>query len=132
MQRATVLLARGFGVFVMVLAASIMLRGASVITATISDGPVMLAYAIICLATGVALIVCHNVWSGGLLPVIVTLLGWLIFLKGLVLLALPSDVLSRAFAQMHYGDHLYLYLAPSLAIGLYLTWAGFTTSRRGP
>jgi len=27
---------------------------------------------------------------------------------------------------MHYGEHHYLYLAPSLAIGLYLTWAGFT------
>ena len=30
------------------------------------------------------MIVGHNVWSGGPLPVTVTLLGWLIFLKGLV------------------------------------------------
>ena len=78
------------------------------------------------------MIVCHNVWSGGPLPVIVTLLGWLIFLKGLVLLAAAVRTSSRGRSrQMHYGDHLYLYLAPSLAIGLYLTWAGFTTPRRG-
>jgi len=31
---------------------------------------------------------------------------------------------------MRYGDHFYLYLAPSLAVGLYLTWAGFTTPMR--
>jgi len=27
---------------------------------------------------------------------------------------------------MHYGEHYYLYVAPSLVIGLYPTWAGFT------
>jgi hypothetical protein len=130
MPRVTVLLARGVGIFMVVLIAAIMLRGVSLVTATVSNGPVMLAYAIISLATGVAMIVGHNVWSGGLLPVTVTLLGWLIFLKGLVLLLMPSETLSRAVGQMHYGDHFYLYLAPSLAIGLYLTWAGFTTPLR--
>ena len=27
---------------------------------------------------------------------------------------------------MQYGEHYYLYLTPSLLVGLYLTWAGFT------
>ena len=49
MPRTTVLLARGIGIFMVVLIAAIMLRGASVVTATVSDGPVMLAYAIISL-----------------------------------------------------------------------------------
>jgi hypothetical protein len=31
---------------------------------------------------------------------------------------------------MHDGDHFYLYFVHSLAIGLYLTWAGFTTPMR--
>jgi hypothetical protein len=26
---------------------------------------------------------------------------------------------------MQYGEHYYLYLTPSLVLGLYLTWAGF-------
>ena len=130
MPRVTVLLARGIGIFMVVLIAAMMVRGMSVVSATVSDGPVMLAYAIISLGMGVAMIVGHNVWSGGLLPVTVTLLGWLIFLKGLVLILLPAETLSRMIGQMHYGDHFYLYLAPSLAIGLYLTWAGFTTPMR--
>jgi hypothetical protein len=130
MSRVTVLLARGLGIFMLVLITGMIVRGMSVISATVSDGPVMLAYAIISLGIGVAMIVGHNVWSGGLLPAVVTLVGWLIFLKGLVLLLLPAETLSRAFGQMHYGDHFYLYLAPSLAIGLYLTWAGFTAPLR--
>jgi hypothetical protein len=127
MPRITILLARGTGIFMIVLVAGIMVRGVPVVTDTVSDGSVMLAYAIISLAVGVAMIVCHNVWSGGLLPVVVTLLGWLVFLKGLLLLLLPSATLFKVVGQMHYGDHFNLYLAPSLAIGLYLTWAGFTT-----
>jgi hypothetical protein len=104
-----------------------MVRGVSVAAATVADGVAVLTYAIVSLAIGVAMIVGHNVWSGGLLPVVVTLVGWLIFLKGVALLILSPDALSRTFGQTQYGDHFYLYLAPSLLIGLYLTWAGFKT-----
>ncbi len=113
-----------------VLIAAFLLRGMPLVTATISDGPVMLAYGIISLAAGVALILCHNVWAGGPLPVVVSLLGWLIFAKALALLLMPAETLSRLVGQMHYGDHFHLYLAPSFALGLYLTWAGFTTPLR--
>src|SRR5450631_3832417 len=99
MPRVTVLLARVLGIFMVVLIAAMMVRGMSVVSATVSDGPVMLAYAIISLGMGVAMIVGHNVWSGGLLPVTVTLLGWLIFLKGLVLILLPAETLSRMIGQ---------------------------------
>jgi hypothetical protein len=130
MPRVTVLLARGIGLFTVLLVAAFMVRGGSVIAATAADGPVMLTYAIISLAIGVAMIVGHNVWSGGVLPAVVTLVGWLIFLKGLTLLLLSPDAISRAFEQMHDGERFDLYLGPSLAIGLYLTWAGFTTPIR--
>ena len=130
MSRSTILLARGGGVFIIVLIAALMTRGAYVISSTVANEPVMLAYAIISLAIGVAMIVGHNVWSGGLLPVVVSLVGWLIFMKGVVLLLLPGEALSLALGQMHYNGHFYLYLAPSFVLGLYLAWAGFTTPIR--
>ena len=68
----------------------------------------------------------HNVWSGGVLPVVVTIVGWLVLAKGLLLLFATPDALTQLFEQMQYGEHYALYLAPSLVIGLYLTWAGFT------
>jgi hypothetical protein len=131
MSRLTVFLARLIGLFTMLLIAALLLRGSAMVEAAVANAPIMFTYAIISLAIGLAMILGHNVWSGGALPVVVTLVGWLILAKGLVLLFLTPEALTQFFARMHYGEHIYLYVAPSLVIGLYLTWAGFTapTSR---
>ena len=126
MSRLTVFLARFIGLFTVVLVVAFLVRGSAGVEAAVADGPVMLVYAIISLATGVAMILGHNVWSGGALPVVVTLVGWLILAKGLMLLFVTPDALQQIFDHMHYGEHYYLYLAPSLVVGLYLSWAGFT------
>lgn len=126
MSRLTVFLARFIGLFTVVLVVAFLVRGSASVEAAVADGPVMLVYAIISLATGVAMILGHNVWSGGALPVVVTLVGWLILAKGLMLLFVTPDAWQQIFDHMHYGEHYYLYLAPSLVVGLYLTWAGFT------
>ena len=125
MSRLTVFLARCIGLFTILLVVALWLRGPAVIESTAADGPLMLAYAIISLAIGLAMITGHNVWAGGALPVMVTLVGWLIAAKGLLLLLLSPDAMSSTIAQMRYGEHYYLYLAPSLALGLYLAGAGF-------
>ena len=131
MSRLTVYLARLIGLFTVLLVAALLIRGSAVVEAAMADGPLMLTYAIISLALGLAMILGHNVWSGGALPVVVTLVGWLILAKGLLLLFLTPEPLTRLFERMHYGEHMYLYLAPALVIGLYLTWAGFTTPTSG-
>jgi hypothetical protein len=126
MSRLTVFLARFIGLFTVVLMVALLVRGSAVVETAVADGPVMLVYAIISLAVGLAMILGHNVWSGGALPVVVTLVGWLILAKGLMLLFVTPETLNQLFDHMQYGEHYYLYLAPSLVIGLYLTWAGFT------
>jgi len=131
MSRLTIFLARLIGLFTVLLIAALLLRGSSMVETLIADRPLMLTYAIISLAIGLAMILGHNVWSGGALPVVVTLVGWLILAKGLLLMFLTPEALTQFFERMHYGEHIYLYVAPSLVIGLYLTWAGFAapTSR---
>ena len=126
MSRLTVFLARFIGLFTVVLVVALLVSGSATVEAAVADGPVMLVYAIISLAAGLAMILGHNVWSGGALPVIVTLVGWLILAKGLMLLSVTPDALKQLFDHLQYGKHYYFYLAPSLVIGLYLTWAGFT------
>jgi hypothetical protein len=128
MSRLTVFLARFIGLFTVLLIAALLLRGSATVEAAIADRPLMLTYGIISLAGGLAMILGHNVWSGGSLPVVVTLVGWLMLAKGLLLLFITPEELTRLFERMQYGDHIYLYLAPSLVVGLYLTWAGFTAS----
>ena len=77
MSQLTIFLARSIGLFTVLLVAGFMARGGTVIEATVEDEAAMISYAIISLAMGVAMVVGHNVWSGGALPVVVTLVGWL-------------------------------------------------------
>ena len=128
MSRLTVFLARFIGLFALLVVAAFLARGSAMVETAVANGPVMLVYAMISLAIGLAMILGHNVWSGGALPVVVTLVGWLILAKGLLLLFITPEALTRLFERMQYGEHPYLYFAPSLVIGLYLTWAGFTAS----
>ena len=134
MPRLTVFLARFIGLFTVLLVAALLVRGSAVVETAVADGSVMFAFAIISLAIGLAMMLGHNVWSGGVAPVVVTLVGWLILAKGLLLLLLKPEALTQLFERTQYGEHSYLYLAPALVIGLYLTWAGFTapTPRGAP
>ena len=77
--------------------------------ATAADGPVMLVYAAFSLAAGLAIMLGHNVWSGGTLPVIVTLVGWLIFAKGLVLLLVTPETWALLLERIRYTEHSSLY-----------------------
>ena len=54
---------------------------------------------------------------------IVTLVGWLIFAKGLLLLVTP-ETLTPLLERMQ--QHYPFYMVPALIIGLYLTYAGFS------
>jgi hypothetical protein len=128
MSPLTVFLARSIGLFTILVVVLLLVRGTAIIGATVADAPVMLVYAIISLATGIAMILGHNVWSGGALPVVVTIVGWLILAKGLLLLLFEPAALLRLFEGMRYGEYSYLFLAPAFVIGVYLTWAGFTHS----
>ena len=133
MPRLTVFLARYIGLFTLLLVAALLARGSALVETVVADGPVMFVFAIISLALGLGMALGHNVWSGGAAPVVVTLVGWLLLAKGLLLLLLKPEALTQLFERMHYGEHFYLYVAPALAIGLYLTWAGFTApAPRGP
>ena len=126
MSKLTVFLARLIGLSTILVVVAFLVRGSATIDATVADAPVMLVYAIISVAAGVAMILGHNVWYGGALPVVVTLVGWLILAKGVLLLLAAPEPLSRFYAQMHYDEHYYLFLTPAFVIRMSMTWAGFT------
>ena len=127
MSKLTIFLARSIGLFMVLLVAGFLVRGGTAIEATIEDEGVMISYAIISLAMGVAMVIGHNVWSGGALPVVVTLVGWLVLAKGFLLLVLAPGEMSAMVQRMGYAEHYRLLLMPALVLGLYLTWAGFAS-----
>ena len=126
MSNLTIYLARLIGLLALILDGAFLVSGNAMIKAAVAEDSVMLIYAIQSLAIGLAIILGHNVWFGGALPVVVTLVGWLIFAKGLLLLLVPHEFLLGLLERVQYGEHYTLSLLPSLIIGLYLTYAGFT------
>jgi vacuolar-type H+-ATPase subunit I/STV1 len=100
-------------------------------TALLHNAPVLFIVGMITLIAGLAMILIHNVWSGGALPVIVTLVGWLTMIKGLLFLFLsPEAAVGFFLGGLHYGQLFYLYTAICLILGAYLTYGGFRSTSR--
>jgi hypothetical protein len=97
------------------------------VTALVHNPPLLLILGMIGLIAGLAIVLGHNVWSGGLLPVIVTLVGWLILIRGLLLLFLPPETVVELLGRLHFVQYFYAYVAVPFAIGAYLTYGGFSS-----
>jgi len=97
------------------------------IEATVVHSPALLfIVGIITLVTGLAIVLCHNVWSGGALPVFVTVVGWLQLVKGFLCLFLSPQAAIGFWGAFHYEQFFYLYATIVFILGAYLTYAGFT------
>ena len=60
------------------------------------------------------------------MPVVVTLVGWLMAIRGVVLLALPQDAIIKLFEVLRYEELFYVYIGATLVLGLFMTYAGFS------
>ncbi|MGB8149724.1 MAG: hypothetical protein WCE97_00855 [Candidatus Cybelea sp.] len=86
----------------------------------------LLVLGFVVLGLGVAMVLGHNVWSGGALPVVVTIVGWLTLLKGLFLTFLAPAGAAAYVSAVRYEQLFYIYAGVTLALGAYLTYGGFT------
>lgn len=97
----------------------------------IRNAPVLFVVGVIAVAAGLAMVLGHNVWSGGVLPVVVTLTGWLMLIKGSMLLFLsPEALYGTLLAGIHFQQLFYLYMATVLLLGICLTISGFRAAAR--
>lgn len=131
MSRLTIFLSRLLGLFFLLIAITMFLQQQSTIETVgmlLRDPPLMMVIGMIALASGLAIVLAHNVWSGGILPVVVTILGWLFLIRGIILLALPPTQVSALFELFRFSRFAPLYELITLIIGAYLTYAGFRAS----
>jgi len=98
-----------------------------IVAALIRNGPVLLIIEAIGVTAGLAIVLGHNVWSGGALPIVVTLLGWITLIRGVVLLFLSPEGKVYFFEMFRFAEQFYLYAGIALVLGAYLTIAGFAS-----
>ena len=134
MTNQTRFLSRLIGLYELIAALSMGTRrpaAVETVTALVHDRPLLFLVGVITLAAGLALVLVHNVWSGGALAVVVTLIGWITLIKGLLFLFLPPAAAVDFFlGQLHYEQLFYLYAAISLILGVYLAYGGFRSTSR--
>jgi hypothetical protein len=123
MSPLTVFLARLLGLYCMLIAGAMMLRRRETVAtvAAMLDQPGLLMIAgVVALLLGLAIDLGHNVRTGDFLTVAVTVVGWVVTLKALMLLALPSAQLRRIYAALQYDRWFYGYMAGTFALGAIL------------
>ena len=129
MSPLTIFLAKLLGLYCIIVALAMMTRKQSAVAtmkALIGNPPLLLLVEVLGLASGLAMILGHNIWSGGALPVVVTLIGWMMAIRGAGLLALSPNATMKVFEALRYEQLFYFYIGATLLLGLYLTYAGFS------
>jgi hypothetical protein len=128
MSSRTAFLSKLIGIYCIVISLAMLAHKQAtveVVIALVHDAPLLFVTGLIALTAGLAMVLCHNVWSGGAAPVIVTLIGWASLVKGALILFLPPASEADVFlGGLYHARLFYLYVAFSLLIGIYLTYAG--------
>jgi hypothetical protein len=117
----TVYLGKLLGLFTLITSFWLLIErqtAVSTIPALLGDRPAMVIFAIIALASGLAIILAHNIWSGGVLPILVTLIGWVMVIRGVLFLFLPPEATLQILATMQFGRLFYVYLGIPFVLGI--------------
>jgi hypothetical protein len=102
-----------------------------IMKAIIQNPPLLFLSGVMAVAAGLAIVLAHNVWSGGFLPVLVTVFGWASLIKGILLLVLSPETESRVFlVRLGYEQHPNLFAAFMFLLGAYMTYSGFNIQTR--
>jgi uncharacterized membrane protein len=128
MQSRTTYLSKLIGWYLLLFALAMFLNKPFIVAsvaALIQEPPLVLVLGLVVVAAGIALILAHNVWSGGPQAVIVTLIGWASLFKGLVLLFFTPSALQAYFAAFHYAQLFYVFASVTLVLGAYLLFSGY-------
>jgi len=133
MSARTIFLGRLIGLFTLLYSLAMFAHKQTMVEtaiALVNDRPLLLLVGMIIIAIGLAMVLAHNVWSGGPLTIIVTLIGWILLLRGITILFLDPDAVVRLFAFFRPEQLFYVYAGLVLILSLYLIYSSF--GRKGP
>jgi len=134
MSSRTIYLSRLIGLYCVLVVPSMIIRKQATVFAVealLRNLSMMLVLGIITVIAGLAMVLAHNIWRGGALPVVVTLVGWLALIKGLLILILPADAVAEILMSwLRHPQLFYVSMILPLLLGIYLTYCGFSSRSR--
>jgi hypothetical protein len=128
MSPLTLFLAKLLGAVLITMAAVLAARGpaiAQLAKRMIADPAAVMLAGSVRIGLGLAIMIGHDIWTGGALPVAVTLFGWLLYFSGLLLLFATPERLIAMVDGMKLERNLPVYALGVGLVGLYFLGAGF-------
>jgi hypothetical protein len=89
------------------------------------DPGVIFLSGILLFVVGLSIVRAHNIWAGGW-PVLVTVLGWLAILSGLVRMLFPIRLAAIAVAVAQRPGEIIAGALVLLAVGAFLSFKGYS------
>jgi hypothetical protein len=127
-MKVTVFLAKFLGQFLIIESLSMLAQKAAMlqlITSLCKTDHYSSLFEILGVLGGLVMVLGHTVWSGGLLPVVVTIIGWAALIRSVALLFIPHQAVLNLIGAIRLQQNYYLFAGISLLVGVYLTGAGF-------
>lgn len=124
MSTTTIFLGRLLGLYLVAISLGMLVnrrRTLETLDEMARNGPWMLFSGMVATAAGLAVVIGHQVWSGGVLAIVVTLVGWAALLKGLALLLIPAEQMAAAYKGIGFKRFFHAWMVVVLAIGLWVT-----------
>jgi hypothetical protein len=129
MTPLTIVLGKILGLIYLIACVVCLARPKATLDATnsLAENPgLLMVSGIFTTAAGVATVIGHNVWSGGALPVAVTVLGWMMLAKGVVLMVTPPQILLASYRFLHSPQRFRLFMIPATLFAAWVTVLAFT------
>ena len=126
-METTLFLARFMGMFSTIAALSMFFERKmllSILDQTAKNRALLYLIGVAEVVGGLLIVLKHQVWSLDL-PIIVTLLGWLLLIEGIIYLFLPVKGARSIFKWLHDRQAYYLVALCYLLVGIYLAYSGF-------
>lgn len=128
MSADTVFLGKLFGLYLVAISIGMLSnrrRTMAALDEMARNGPWMLFSGMVATAAGLAVVLSHNVWNGGALPAVVTLVGWAALIKGVILLLIPGERIAIAYKGLGSERVFTAMMMVVLALGVCVTWLAF-------
>ena len=124
----SIFLAKVIGLYMIVVAIVFLKKPGfqAVVLELSKDREMRLVLGLITLILGLMMVVSHNIWYGGSFRILITIIAWITFLKGVLILWMSDEAYENLVAKFKTKSSMMTTsMVLYLVLGIYLTYIGF-------